>query len=117
MKSRIISIDLAKDVFQVAVANPQYRMLERHRLSRTEFRTFLSTQPPALVLLESCGTAHYWGQRAQPASTSMSFPRITSDLTATRLAHRITLDIRGNPTNARPFVRTLAPCRRQLCLL
>jgi len=29
MKSRIISVDLAKDVFEVAVANGQYRILER----------------------------------------------------------------------------------------
>lgn len=34
MKSRIIAVDVAKDVFEVAVANDKCRILERHRLSR-----------------------------------------------------------------------------------
>ena len=29
MKSKIIAVDLAKEVFEVAVANDQYRLLER----------------------------------------------------------------------------------------
>ena len=67
MKSRIIAVDLAKDVFEVAVANHQYRVVERHRLSRREFATFLQTQPPALFLAEACGTAHFWARQAQSA--------------------------------------------------
>ncbi len=66
-KSKIISVDLAKDVFEVAVANDHYRILERRRLSRKEFSTFLATEPPALVLVESCGTAHFWARQAQAA--------------------------------------------------
>lgn len=65
MKSRIISVDLAKDVFEVAVANGNYRVQQRHRLSRSRFGRFLATQPPALVLMESCGTAHYWARQSQ----------------------------------------------------
>jgi transposase len=67
MESRIISVDLAKEVFEVAVANAQCRVLERHRLSRKQFSAFLTTHPPAVVLLESCGTAHYWGRQAELA--------------------------------------------------
>lgn len=67
MKSKIISVDLAKDVFEVAVANNRYRILERHRLTRKEFSTFLTTQPPALVIVESCGTAHFWSRQAEAA--------------------------------------------------
>ena len=67
MESRIISVDLAKDVFEVAVANRRYRIVERLRLSRKEFSAFLKTRPPARVLLESCGTAHYWARQAQAA--------------------------------------------------
>lgn len=67
MKSKIISVDLAKDVFEIAVANGHYRILERRRLSRSEFSTFLATQAPALVLVESCGTAHYWARQAEAA--------------------------------------------------
>lgn len=65
MQSRIIAVDLAKSVFEVAVANPQCRVLERHRLSRKAFSAFIAAQPPALVLLEACGSAHFWGRTAQ----------------------------------------------------
>jgi len=65
MKSKIIAVDLAKDVFEVAVANEQHRILERHRLTRKAFSAFLAAQPPALVLFEACGTAHFWGRTAQ----------------------------------------------------
>ena len=65
MKSKIIAVDLAKDVFEVAVANHTCRVLERHRLSRKAFSAFLTAQPPALVLFEACGTAHFWGRTAQ----------------------------------------------------
>ena len=67
MKSKIISVDLAKDVFEVAIANDQYRILERQRLSRKQFASFLVTQPPALVLVESCGSAHFWARQAEHA--------------------------------------------------
>ena len=70
MKSKIISVDLAKDVFEVAVANDHYRVLERRRLSRKQFSTFLAIQPPALVVVESCGTAHYWARQAEAAGHS-----------------------------------------------
>jgi transposase len=38
---------------------------ERHRFSRERFRRFLGEQPPAAVLMEACGSAHYWGRQAQ----------------------------------------------------
>ena len=65
MQSRIISVDLAKDVFQVAIASARYRIASRHRLLRRQFAEFLTTQPPSRVLLESCGSVHYWARQAQ----------------------------------------------------
>ena len=54
MQSRIIAVDLAKDVFEIAVANRHFRILERHRLSRPQFAEFLHQQAPALLLFEAC---------------------------------------------------------------
>ena len=65
MKSRIIAVDLAKDVFEIAIANEQGRIVERHRFTRKAFSACLAAQPPALVLFEACGTAHFWGRTAQ----------------------------------------------------
>ena len=64
MQSKIISVDLAKNVFEVAVANHQHRIVSRHRLSRPKFAQFLADHEPATVLFESCGTAHYWARQA-----------------------------------------------------
>ena len=38
------------------------RVSEEYRLSRPKFRRFMAQREPGLVLLEACGTAHYWGR-------------------------------------------------------
>ena len=65
--SKIISVDLAKNVFQIAVADRHHRIIARHRLSRAKFAKFLAQHEPATVLFESCGTAHYWARQASAA--------------------------------------------------
>lgn len=64
MKSRIIAIDLAKDIFELAIADTTPHILERKRLNRRQLSTFITKQTPALVLMEACGTAHYWARYA-----------------------------------------------------
>ena len=64
-ESRIISVDLAKDVFEVAVATRYSRIIERKRLNRKRFHRFLVEAPPATVLFESCATAHFWSRTAE----------------------------------------------------
>jgi transposase len=39
-------------------------VVERHRLSRGQFSRFLAEQAPATVVMEACGTAHFWGREA-----------------------------------------------------
>ena len=67
MQSKIISVDLAKNVFQIAVADHHHHIIDRRRLSRTKFSQFLAQYEPATVLFESCGTAHYWARQARAA--------------------------------------------------
>jgi transposase len=38
---------------------------QQKRLLRAAFMKFCTDQPPATVLLEACGSAHYWGRRLQ----------------------------------------------------
>jgi transposase len=64
MKRTTIAVDVAKAVFEVAVSQKPGRISARHRLSRTQFARFLGQQQPATVLLEACGTAHFWGRQA-----------------------------------------------------
>jgi transposase len=60
-----IAVDVAKAVFEVAVSAHPGQVRERHRFSRDRFRRYLGEQPPATVLMEACGSAHYWGRQAQ----------------------------------------------------
>src|SRR5215471_1265399 len=66
MDATTIAIDLAKDVFQVAVANRAGRILDRQRFTRRQFERFIDTLTEGTdVIMESCGTSHYWGRRMQ----------------------------------------------------
>lgn len=65
MKSTTIAVDVAKEVLEVAVSVQPGQVSEQKRLTRSAFLKFCSDQPPATVLLEACGSAHYWGRRLQ----------------------------------------------------
>ncbi len=64
MKSTTIGIDLAKSVFQVAVADKHRHITQRKRLSRNQFQRFLAHTPPARLVTEGCASAHHWGRVA-----------------------------------------------------
>jgi transposase len=63
MSSVTIAVDLAKNVFELAVANTSGRISERKRLSRPQFERFWSDRLPSRVVMEACATSHYWGRR------------------------------------------------------
>lgn len=58
-----VAIDLAKDVFELAFADANGRIMERKRLRRTAFATCLDNRPPMRVIMEACSSAHYWARR------------------------------------------------------
>ena len=64
MHSTTIAVDLAKSVFEIAVSLRPGKVSLRRRLSRGQFSRFLAEQAPATVVMEACGTAHYWGREA-----------------------------------------------------
>jgi transposase len=61
MNSTVIAVDLAKDVFEIAVANRAGKIQERLRLNRPQFHKLLIQREPAELVFEACGTAHHWG--------------------------------------------------------
>jgi transposase len=65
MHATTVAIDLAKEVFELAFADAQGRVIERKRLSRKAFARTLEQRPALRVLMEACGSAHYWGRRFQ----------------------------------------------------
>jgi transposase len=63
MHATTVAIDLAKDVFELAFADAQHRIVERKRLSRRAFGQALDNRGPLRVVMEACGSAHYWARR------------------------------------------------------
>lgn len=66
MDATTVAIDLAKDVFQIALSERPGRVSARRRLSRRQFEIFIETLgPDVTVVMEACPTAHYWGRRCR----------------------------------------------------
>ena len=58
----MIGIDLAKNVFQVHGTSTTGQIMFRKKLSRQRFRKFMAEHPAAVVVMEACGSAHYWAR-------------------------------------------------------
>ena len=67
----IIGVDLAKRVFQLHGAAVDGSMLFRKKLRREGFLSFLASQPPCVVAMEACATAHGWGREIERVGHSV----------------------------------------------
>jgi transposase len=65
MNATTIGVDLSKSVFQLSLSNSSGRVIERKRLSRTQYERFLVQQSPAEIVMEACATAHHWARTAR----------------------------------------------------
>lgn len=59
----MIGVDLAKSVFQLHGATMTGEVLFRKKLTRAQFLRFMSEHSPAKVVLECCGSAHFWARK------------------------------------------------------
>jgi transposase len=58
----MIGVDLAKNVFQLHGASMTGQPQFCKKLSRQNFSRFMAEQAPAVVVMEACGSAHYWAR-------------------------------------------------------
>ena len=65
MHATTIGVDLAKTRFEVALADRDWRVVARHRLTRLQFERLLRTHPATHVVMEAYATAHFWARFAQ----------------------------------------------------
>lgn len=65
MDATTVAVDLAKSVFQLAAADSNWRIIEKHRRTRTKFQRFFANRNVRLVVMEACGGAHYWARQIQ----------------------------------------------------
>ena len=62
MKDIMLGVDLAKSIFQLHGALMTGEAKFRKRLTRPQFRKFMAGQPSAFVVMEACGSSHYWAR-------------------------------------------------------
>ncbi len=85
MQITTLSIDLAKNVFQLhGVDQHAYRRL-RKRVSRKKLLPKVANLPPCLIGMEACGGAHYWARAFR------------------QLGHNVRII---NPQYVKPYVKT-----------
>lgn len=63
MNATTVAVDLAKNVFQLVVADRAGKVVESHRLTRTQFERWFMNRKVDRVIMEACGSAHHWGRR------------------------------------------------------
>ena len=106
MKVSTISIDLAKNVFQVMGFSHEGKTLFNKRLNRTQLSEFMQMKPKCRVVMEACYSSHYWGR---------TFNAMGHDVGLVPAQH-VTPFVRGNKNDAndtlaifeaskRPFIR------------
>jgi hypothetical protein len=61
-KDTMIGVDLAKNVFQLHGASMNGDVKFRKKLSRPQFLRFMADHDPAVVVMETCGSANYWAR-------------------------------------------------------
>ncbi|MFT3850887.1 MAG: IS110 family transposase [Propionivibrio sp.] len=70
MHATTVAVDLAKSVFQIAVADDKWNIVGQERLTRSQFERWFQNRDVGLVVMEACGSAHHWGrwlnQRGMP---------------------------------------------------
>jgi transposase len=62
MEANMIGLDIAKSVFQVHGESAEGKIVLQKRLPRGRVEAFFAKLPPAVVGIEACGSAHYWGR-------------------------------------------------------
>ena len=105
-----IAVDLAKSVFEIVVSDQPGKVLERHRLPRAKFLEFFANRPAATVVMEACGSAHFWARKIESpsdmASSSCRRPRCGPTSYVTRLTARTRA-----ASSKRTATKTSAQCR------
>jgi transposase len=61
----LVAIDIAKEVFEVGISDRPGRVARRERLRRDRFLPLMAQLPQATVVMEACGSAHYWARRIE----------------------------------------------------
>lgn len=59
---KLVSIDLAKTVFQVCQFSDDNQVLNNKKVSRNDLSQTIAQLSPTTIVMEACYSAHYWGR-------------------------------------------------------
>ena len=62
VSASVVGVDIAKSVFQLAVADGAWKVTETHRLTRSQFERWFANREVGLVVMEACGSAHHFAR-------------------------------------------------------
>lgn len=65
MKITLIGLDLAQSSIQVCLRDERGQITKNRGMSPAKAKELLANTPPAMVAMEACGSAHWWGRLAQ----------------------------------------------------
>lgn len=60
-----IAVDLAKSVFEIGLSYQPGKVARRLRVTREQFLPTMAQLPRATVVMEACGSAHFWARENQ----------------------------------------------------
>ena len=63
MNATTVGVDLAKNVFEIALADERGHIVERQRLNRARFERFFNNRSACRIVMEACGSAHHHARR------------------------------------------------------
>jgi transposase len=62
MNATTVAVDVAKNVFALAIADAQWQVVGHARLTRRQFERWFDNRSVALVIMEACGSAQHWAR-------------------------------------------------------
>ena len=65
VKDTTIAVDIAKDIFGIAVSHKPGVVNDKQRVTRKKLLSFFVNQQPATVVMEACGSAHHWAREVE----------------------------------------------------
>lgn len=63
MEPTTVAIDLAKHVFQIHFVEPNTGVIRSKPVRRAQLLAFFANLPPSRIVMEACGSAHYWARK------------------------------------------------------
>ena len=88
-KATLISIDLAKPIFQILGVSAEGKTLFKRWLNRIKLIEFISQHLACTIVMEACYSSHYWGRTFKKMGHAVKL--IPAQL--------VTLFVQGNKNN------------------